>query len=59
MLRADVERVRQVANAIAESAVKAQVDQLIKQIDELATRIANLEKANPEAKPKGKTDGKL
>lgn len=59
MLRADAEKVRQVANVIAERAVKSQIDPLIQQIDELATRIAKLEKAKTEAKPKGKTDVKL
>ena len=60
MLRTELEKVRGMASEIAKRAVKGEVDPIIKQIDELATRIAALEKAaKPEAKPKGMKDGKL
>ena len=60
MLRAEVEEVRVMATEIAKRAVSGKIDPIIKQIDELATRIAALEKAaQPESKPKGKIDGKL
>ena len=48
------------ATEIAKRAVQGQTDTLIKQIDELAIRIAALEKAaKPASNLKGKTDGKL
>jgi prefoldin subunit 5 len=60
MLRAEAEQVRRAATAIAEKAIQGQISPLIKQIDELTSRIAALEKAaKPVDKPKGKTDGKL
>ena len=60
MLRAEVEQVKQMASEIAKRAVKNQSDEVLKKIDELASRLDSLEKlTKPAAKPKGKKDAKL
>jgi len=60
MLRDDLTRARKSAENVAARLLDSRLPPLLDKITKLEARIKKLESApKPEAKPKGKTDGKL